>query len=87
MSKYEALWTDLKKEKYIQLQAPESTHATIMRGLRRESMRDTVARLKCVEEGRSFYIAFNSINDLLLLRLEYVDRVSAKFTGPRGYRV
>lgn len=87
MGRYTELWETLKAQKYVSLEMPERNHKTILKGLRIESLKDTSERFRLVQQGKSFYISHNSIGDLLLLRLEFVDRVPKKFLIPRGYKL
>lgn len=83
-SKYDHIWERLKAEQYLSLTSPASSHKTILRALRAVSARDTVFRFKCVEQGKSYHIGFNSIGDLLLLRLEWKAGVPKKFVGHKS---
>lgn len=73
------MWERLKNEQHLSITSPASSHKTILRALRAESARDTVFRFKCVEDGRSYHIGFNSIGDLLLLRLEWKNKIPKNF--------
>ena len=80
MRKHEELWNSLKESLYLQITAPKHTHAGIMRSLRWESDKDTLYRYECVEKGRSYYIGFNSVGDLLFLRIDYKTFIPKTFT-------
>jgi len=81
--KYQHLWEHLRDNSHLQLTAPRSGHSTIMQALRKESLADTVFRFKCVEKRRAFRIRFNSIGDLLVIYLEFTDRIPKDFIGGR----
>ena len=79
--KYQAIWEQLKAEGYIQLESPRPSHKTIMRALRNESVGDTVFRFKAVEERhQSYQVGYNSVGDLLFIRLEWKDTIPDNFT-------
>ena len=78
--KYQAMWNTLKELEYLDLDAPKESHNTILKALRKESGKDSVFRFKCVENGVSYTIGFNSLDGLLLLRLEWKDYIPKKFT-------
>lgn len=77
--KYVHIWERLKFEQHLSITSPASSHKTILRALRAESARDTVFRFKCVERGQSYRIGFNSIGDLLIVRLEWKGTIPKNF--------
>ena len=79
--KYQAIWEQLKAEGYIQLESPRPSHRTIMRALRKESVNDSMFRFHCVEVRRqSYQVGYNSVGDLLFIRLEWKDTIPDNFT-------
>jgi hypothetical protein len=84
--KYAHIWDRLKLEQHLIITSPASSHKTILRALRAESARDTVFRFKCVEKGRHYHISFNSVGDMLVIRLEWKQGVPRKFVNHKGRR-
>ena len=87
--KYQAIWEQLKAEGYIQLESPKPSHKTIMRALRKESVNDSMFRFKAVEERhQSYQVGYNSVGDLLFIRLEWKDTIPDNFTfkAPKSKR-
>lgn len=85
MRKYQHIWTQLKRDEYLEITAPSDLHNTVMRALRKESLKDTVFRFKCVEASRSYSIRFNSVQDLLFIRLEFINSIPKKFVNHKRY--
>ena len=85
--KYQAIWEQLKAEGYLQLESPRASHKTIMRALRKESVNDSMFRFNAVEvKHQSYQVGYNSVGDLLFIRLEWKDTIPDNFTykAPRG---
>lgn len=81
--KYQHLWEQLRDNSHLQLTAPRSAHETIMQALRRESLNDTVFRFKCVERRRAYRIRYNSVGDLLIIYLDWLDKIPKDFVAGR----
>lgn len=83
-SKYDHIWERLKAEQRLTITSPASSHKTILRALRALSAQDTVFRFKCVEDNRHYRIEFNSIGEVLMLRMEWRDGIPRKFVNHKG---
>lgn len=83
---YLPIWEALKKsdakgDMYLSVTLPASLHLRVLNGLRRESAKDKVFRLICVERDKSFTIGYNRLGDTLQIYIKWRAHVTNAFVG------
>lgn len=86
---YLEAWEAVKKASelkvtYAHFNLDKSLHKRFMQGLRRESMRDRAFRFRCIENGKSFEIGYNSIGDMLQVYFRWKPYVTPSFVRTNG---